>query len=100
MLCPVCDDVRMKEVEKGSVVVDICPNCKGVWLDRGELDKITRVVRQEKEWTGSRYDSHDDEDVYDRKGRYGERQDHDRHQDYGHRKKKKSPLDFLGDLFD
>lgn len=39
MQCPVCDD-RMKEVERQGVMLDICPSCKGVWLDRGELDKL------------------------------------------------------------
>ncbi|MEN6644324.1 MAG: zf-TFIIB domain-containing protein [Armatimonadia bacterium] len=39
MQCPVCDD-KMKEVERSGVLVDICPSCKGIWLDRGELDKL------------------------------------------------------------
>lgn len=39
MQCPVCDD-RMKEIERSGVTIDICPSCKGVWLDRGELDKL------------------------------------------------------------
>jgi len=30
----------MREVEKNGVTVDICPSCKGVWLDRGELEKL------------------------------------------------------------
>ena len=40
MLCPVCDDVDMKQTLKEGIEIDYCPNCKGVWLDRGELDKI------------------------------------------------------------
>lgn len=100
MFCPVCDNVRMKEVEKDSVVIDICPNCKGVWLDRGELDKITRVVRQEEEWAGERDVSRSYNNGYDRQKTYGEKYDHDDHHAYGHRKKKKSALDFFGDLFD
>ncbi|MEN6403032.1 MAG: zf-TFIIB domain-containing protein [Armatimonadia bacterium] len=39
MQCPVCDD-KMNEVERSGVMVDICPSCKGIWLDRGELDKL------------------------------------------------------------
>lgn len=39
MNCPVCGD-RMREVQKFGVELDICPGCKGVWLDRGELEKI------------------------------------------------------------
>lgn len=39
MRCPVCDET-LREVEKFGVAIDICPGCKGVWLDRGELEKI------------------------------------------------------------
>ncbi|OUS71392.1 hypothetical protein B1748_27120 [Paenibacillus sp. MY03] len=46
MNCPVCDDVRMKEVQKEDVLIDVCPACKGVWLDRGELEKLLQGVRE------------------------------------------------------
>lgn len=46
MKCPVCDDMRMKEVEKEGVLIDICPQCKGVWLDRGELEKLLQGVKE------------------------------------------------------
>jgi Zn-finger nucleic acid-binding protein len=42
MQCPVCDE-RLREIEKYGVMVDICPSCKGVWLDRGELEKIVSL---------------------------------------------------------
>lgn len=48
MKCPVCEDVRMREVEKDGVMIDVCPDCKGVWLDRGELDKLMQGVREMK----------------------------------------------------
>ncbi len=46
MQCPVCDD-RLREVEKYGVMVDICPSCKGVWLDRGELEKIATLENRD-----------------------------------------------------
>jgi len=46
--CPLCD-VKMKEVERRGVTVDICPECKGVWLDRGELDRLLSLDRVEEE---------------------------------------------------
>lgn len=49
MNCPVCDITRMREVEKNGVQIDICPDCKGVWLDRGELEKLMLEVREERE---------------------------------------------------
>lgn len=54
MNCPVCENTRMREVEKNGILIDVCPNCKGVWLDRGELEKLlegVREIRQEfNEW--------------------------------------------------
>ncbi|MFQ5857003.1 MAG: zf-TFIIB domain-containing protein [Anaerolineae bacterium] len=41
MKCPVCD-IRMKEIEKLGILIDICPECKGVWLDRGKLEEIVQ----------------------------------------------------------
>ena len=39
MRCPLCD-VPMREVERRGVTIDVCPECRGVWLDRGELEKL------------------------------------------------------------
>ena len=39
MKCPICD-VELKMSERQGVEIDYCPKCRGVWLDRGELDKI------------------------------------------------------------
>ena len=39
MRCPACES-RLIEVERADVLIDACPECRGVWLDRGELDKI------------------------------------------------------------
>lgn len=39
MRCP-NDGSRLVEVERADVLIDACPTCRGVWLDRGELDKI------------------------------------------------------------
>lgn len=49
MNCPVCDDIRMREVMKEDVMIDVCPQCKGVWLDRGELEKLMKGVRELQE---------------------------------------------------
>lgn len=39
MKCPVCDETLSISSREG-VEIDFCPQCRGVWLDRGELDKI------------------------------------------------------------
>ncbi len=49
MKCPVCENVRMREVEKENVLIDVCPDCKGTWLDRGELDKLMLGIRELRE---------------------------------------------------
>ncbi len=40
MKCPVCTTVNLLMSERQGVEIDYCPECRGVWLDRGELDKI------------------------------------------------------------
>jgi len=39
MNCPNCN-VSLTMTERSGIEIDYCPNCRGVWLDRGELDKI------------------------------------------------------------
>ena len=43
--CP-NDGSRLVELERSDVLIDACPECRGVWLDRGELDKILVKERQ------------------------------------------------------
>ncbi len=40
MKCPICSDIDLIMTERQGVEIDYCPKCRGVWLDRGELDKI------------------------------------------------------------
>ena len=40
MKCPVCKDVTLLMSERHGVEIDYCPECRGIWLDRGELEKI------------------------------------------------------------
>jgi len=40
MKCPVCHSVDLNITERSGIEVDYCPSCRGIWLDRGELDKI------------------------------------------------------------
>ena len=48
MKCPVCTTVNLVMSERQGIEIDYCPECRGVWLDRGELDKIIeRAAPQE-----------------------------------------------------
>ncbi len=48
MKCPVCKDVTLLMSEKRGIEVDYCPECRGIWLDRGELDKIIEKEKNNK----------------------------------------------------
>lgn len=47
MKCPVCVTESLVMSERSGIEIDYCPKCRGVWLDRGELDKI--IERSEKQ---------------------------------------------------
>ena len=40
MKCPNCPTESLVMADRQGVEIDYCPNCRGVWLDRGELDKL------------------------------------------------------------
>ncbi|NBX22278.1 MAG: hypothetical protein EBR58_13320, partial [Betaproteobacteria bacterium] len=40
MKCPHCTDSTLVMTERQGVEIDYCPTCRGIWLDRGELDKL------------------------------------------------------------
>ncbi len=40
MKCPTCPDSTLVMTDRQGVEIDYCPLCRGVWLDRGELDKL------------------------------------------------------------
>lgn len=68
--CPTCD-VVMNEVTKAGVWIDVCPKCVGIWLDKGELEKIishseTNEVEYYNNYKRDGHDNHDDtQDHYD-----------------------------------
>ncbi|HVF80844.1 MAG TPA: zf-TFIIB domain-containing protein [Flavisolibacter sp.] len=94
MNCPNCNETLVMADRQG-IEIDYCPKCRGVWLDRGELDKIIErsatyspVPEQTRD---VRYD-HDD----DYKKQYPQQGSHYNDPNYKHKKKK----GFLGDFFD
>lgn len=46
MKCPICIDSVLSISERSGIEIDFCPDCRGIWLDRGELDKILEKSRQ------------------------------------------------------
>jgi Zn-finger nucleic acid-binding protein len=96
MNCPACANANLVMMERQGVEIDYCPTCRGVWLDRGELDKIIERSMSKKHQamerrtieTPPRYDGQSD-------------RTYDKYRDDGHgqytQHRKKS---FLSDLFD
>lgn len=66
MNCPT-DGSTLVMSERSGVEIDYCPQCRGVWLDRGELDKI--VERSGAVRSDSRYDDRSDDRRDDRRRR-------------------------------
>lgn len=89
MKCPVCREVDLAMSDRQGIEIDYCPKCRGVWLDRGELDKIIERSESAQPPPSARYDDDDRE----RKYYAGESRD----QEY-YRKKKRRGL--LGEIFD
>ena len=87
MHCPSCI-VDLKIAERQGVEVDYCPQCRGVWLDRGELDKI--IERSLNEASSSQRQ---------RDGRSG-RRDYDFDEDEPRQRRGRRGKSFLGELFD
>lgn len=50
MQCPVCAETQLVMTTRQDIEIDYCPKCRGVWLDRGELDKI--IERSQREESG------------------------------------------------
>ena len=84
MKCPIDTDTDLQMTERQGIEIDYCPKCRGVWLDRGELDKII-------EGTTSSNQSNSRDDNYQSGG-----QGH-HSKGYGSRKRHGG---FLGELFD
>lgn len=81
MKCPNCN-VSLVMTERSGIEIDYCPECRGVWLDRGELDKI--IERSSQNVKNIQSDGYADRKIYSKDD------------DYRYKKKK----GLLGDLFD
>jgi Zn-finger nucleic acid-binding protein len=93
MQCPV-DGATLLLSERQGVEIDYCPTCRGVWLDRGELDKL--LQRDDDEWRGE----------FDR-GRGGDRdrdydrdRDDDRDRDHGRGRYPTKKKRWLSEMFE
>ena len=101
MQCPV-DGTTLAMTDRQGVEIDYCPQCRGVWLDRGELDKLIERGEADAAAAPSRDRDRDrDRDRgSERERRYRDDDDDDRHfggHGGGHKRKKKG---FLSEIFE
>jgi len=85
MKCPQCNETLLI-AERHGVEIDYCPSCRGVWLDRGELDKI---IERTAGFTSGENTGHYPDEHYGQQNHYNDQ--------YFKQKKKKG---FLSDFFD
>lgn len=90
MKCPVCKDINLVMSERQGVEIDYCPSCRGVWLDRGELDKI---IEKSSHQTFAYSQSSYQEPKYSK-----DSHKYENYHNQGHHKKKKEG--FLSEIFD
>jgi uncharacterized protein len=93
MKCPLCS-VDLTMSERSGVEIDYCPKCRGVWLDRGELDKIISLSAASGAQRQGSYNQDNDFDDRNRERRRSEYAD----DDYRGGERKRGS--WLGDLFD
>jgi Zn-finger nucleic acid-binding protein len=96
MKCPICSESELAMSDRQGIEIDYCPQCRGVWLDRGELDKIIdrSAAAPDSEpppaaRTAPAYRDERHPPQYDSRQGYGR-------DGHGYKKKK----NFLGELFD
>lgn len=87
MKCPSCSEMRLLMSDRHGIEIDYCPHCRGVWLDRDELDKL---IDRSAETPGAGR----------QRGEHSHKQDAALHgyskEGYGQKNKK----DLIGELFD
>src|SRR5215472_12987229 len=82
----ICNVQIVQLMQRYDIDIDYCPSCRGVWLDRGEIDKIAKIQRSYEDQHYNKY--HYSEGGYD-----------DYYHDYYHNNRYRN-RGFFGDLFD
>lgn len=105
MKCPNCNDTLLM-TERHQVEIDYCPSCRGVWLDKGELDKLLQYASSQnnspspttnyQERPVVNRDYNEKREYEEKSDRYSDSRDSREYQQKYPRKKKS----FLSDFFD
>jgi len=82
--------------ERLTVSIDYCPQCRGIWLEKGKLDQLINIIASGPQSQGSngsiglRSKNHSEHDLY---------HDHDHHEDHDTYQKKHKKKSFFEELF-
>ena len=101
MLCPTCDNVNLAMTDRQGIEIDYCPKCRGIWLDRGELD---RLIERAEQAVHAPSQPAPVQHAHPQSARPHDSRDYPRHSGdrdahaHGHRHKR--PKSLLGELFD
>lgn len=106
LMCP-NDNAAMQKVVRDGVEIDMCPTCRGVWLDRGEMEKILEGAKadrrgfdDDRQRFGQEVETfHRDPEAWRRQHPYDDREKRYKYDDNYHYRKKKKGFD-LFDIFD
>ncbi|MES2446367.1 MAG: zf-TFIIB domain-containing protein [Bacteroidota bacterium] len=98
MNCPSCNETLLM-TERQTIEIDYCPKCRGVWLDKGELDKIIEKSLEQEAPAQNQQNQNQNQqnqnynDPYNQRGHHGDGGHHGGYSKHGKR-------GFLGNLFD
>jgi len=98
MACPV-DGATLVMSERSGIEIDYCPTCRGVWLDRGELDKIIERNSASLGAAQAQQPAQPSQAPSQAQGPWGDPRHQDAHHGHGH-KPYKGRKSFLEELFD
>lgn len=100
MNCPI-DGATLLMSERSGIEIDYCPTCRGIWLDRGELDKLIERADQLDDGDRDRRPERSDRDRRDDNRRDEDRHSHDSRTSYDQRQfKRKKKSSFLSEIFE
>lgn len=106
LMCP-NDNAPMQTLERSGVQFDMCPSCRGVWLDRGELEKLMEAATSDgrasapppQQPAPQPYPPQQAQQPWGGAPQQGYRDDRSRRDDDYHHRKKKKRMDIF-DIFD
>jgi len=101
MKCPICTTTDLMMTDRQGIEIDYCPQCRGVWLDRGELDKIIERAGEQPDSRPQHAPAPPQQPHYQPQGQQGQ-QHYSQGQGYqqGHGQKPYRKKSFLEELFD